>query len=55
VFDLVVSSSHEAPPLGSIAISGPNGSLEEKSLDTVAWRHVGQFVKSHKERVFSNV
>ena len=45
LYDLTAYSSHEAPPLGKITITGPGDSrLEENSLDPSAWKRVGEFV-----------
>lgn len=52
-FDLVVESSHEAPPLGRITITGSSGRLIEQSLDSSAWERIGRFVIN--ERIAFNV
>ncbi|MFA6267673.1 MAG: hypothetical protein WC670_18395, partial [Pseudolabrys sp.] len=55
MYDLSVRSPHEAPPLGSIEIHGPDGTLRESSLDPTAWARVGKFVIVQQERMKSYV
>lgn len=49
LYDLAVYSSNEAPPLGKIVATGPDGRIEVQSLDPLAWREVAEFIMQNEE------
>lgn len=43
-YDLTVESSNHRPPLGRMVLTGPGGTVEENSLDTVALDRIGEHI-----------